>query len=51
MHRVYGVESPVIKDIDAYLTIGTLMLTTLVAAGVGIGMANLFWLTAVVADR
>ena len=51
MHWVYGVESPVIKDTNAYLTIGTLMLTTLVAAGVGIGMANLFWLTAVIADR
>jgi L-cystine uptake protein TcyP (sodium:dicarboxylate symporter family) len=89
MHWVYGVESPVIKDTNAYLdivgsgyvkllqmiviplimvsivklkdtaalgkisalTIGTLMLTTLVAAGVGIGigigMANLFGLTAV----
>ena len=89
IHWVYGVESPVIKDTNAYLdivgsgyvkllqmiviplimvsivaaivklkdtgalgkisalTIGTLMLTTLVAAGVGIGMANLFGLTAV----
>lgn len=89
MHAVYGVESLVIKDTNAYLdivgsgyvkllqmiviplimvsivaaivklkdtaalgkisalTIGTLMLTTLVAAGVGIGMANLFGLTAV----
>ncbi|MFT5933283.1 MAG: L-cystine uptake protein TcyP (sodium:dicarboxylate symporter family) [Hydrogenophaga sp.] len=89
MHWVCGVESPVIKDTDAYLdivgsgyvkllqmiviplimvsivaaivklkdtaalgkisalTIGTLMLTTLVAAGVGTGMANLFELTAV----
>jgi L-cystine uptake protein TcyP (sodium:dicarboxylate symporter family) len=89
MHWVYGVESPVIKNTNAYLdivgsgyvkllqmiviplimvsivaaivklkdtaalgkisalTIGTLMLTTLVAAGVGIGMANLFGLTAV----
>jgi L-cystine uptake protein TcyP (sodium:dicarboxylate symporter family) len=89
MHWAYGVESPVIKDTNAYLdilgsgyvkllqmiviplimvsivaaivklkdtaalgkisalTIGTLMLTTLVAAGVGIGMANLFGLTAV----
>jgi hypothetical protein len=89
MHWAYGVESPVVKDTNAYLdilgsgyvkllqmiviplimvsivaaivklkdtaalgkisalTIGTLMLTTLVAAGVGIGMAKLFGLTAV----
>ena len=86
---MYGVESPVIKNTNAYLdivgsgyvkllqiivtplimvsivvatvklkdtaalgkisalTIGTLLLTTLVAAGVGIGMAKLFGLTAV----
>jgi L-cystine uptake protein TcyP (sodium:dicarboxylate symporter family) len=89
MHWVYGVESPIIKDTNAYLdivgsgyvkllqmiviplimvsivaaivklkdtaalgkisalTIGTLLLTTLVAAGVGIGMAKLYGLTAV----
>jgi uncharacterized protein len=89
MHLIYGVDSPVIKNTNAYLeivgagyvkllqmiviplimvsivaaivklkdttalgkisalTIGTLMLTTLVAAGVGIGMAKLFGLTAV----